>query len=69
MYTIFEKQMKNVKTWFALTDAQIQDPASKILFNNGVVKEIAKASTIREMRRLETETRIAYISNGSIKYA
>ena len=69
MYTIFEKQMKNVKPWFALTDAQIQDPASKILFNNGVVKEIAKASTIREMRRLETETRIAYISNGSIKYA
>ena len=67
-YIVFETQNTNKKSYFALTNEQIADPASKVLFKENT-KEIARVNTVNEMKNLDTEYRISYISNGKIKFA
>lgn len=70
MYIVFENVMSNVTLYFALTENQMKDEKSKVLFENGTCTEIARVKTVREMRALNTATQISYINNkGQIKFA
>lgn len=69
MYIVFENIMTNITTYFALTEEQLKDERSKVLFGNGISKEIARVATVNEMKNLPTERKIAYIRNGKIKFA
>ena len=70
MYIVFEKAMSDITVYFALTEEQMKDERSKVLFNNGTVKEIARVTTVKEMKNLPTERKIGYINKkGEIKFA
>lgn len=69
MYIVFENIMTNITTYFALTEEQLKDERSKVLFENGISKEIARVASINEMKNLPTERKIGYTHNGKIKFA
>lgn len=70
MYIVYEKAMTYITTYFALTEEQLADERSRVLFDGGEVKEIARVATVKDMKNLSTKTRISYINKkGEIKFA
>lgn len=70
MYIVFENEMSNATLYFALTEEQMKDERSKVLFGQGTVKEIARVATVKEMKNLPTERKISYLNKkGEIKFA
>lgn len=70
MYIVFENEMSNATFYFALTEEQMNDERSKVLFGQGIVKEIARVATVKEMKNLPTERKISYLNKkNEIKFA
>lgn len=67
-YIVFENKMENITTYFALTEEQMKDERSKVLFD-GNVKEFARVNTVEEMKRLNVERGISYTRNGKLRIA
>lgn len=67
-YIVFENKMENITTYFALTEEQIKDERSKVLFDSDV-KEFARVNTVEEMKRLNVERGISYMRNGKLRIA